>query len=525
MNTPSYHEHEEFNLRVKKREEIKDLGIEPYPHKYEPTQTAEYLHKQYEGKEVGHSDDGASGSTDSVKIGGRIVLFRAMGKNAFAQIQDHTGKIQVMFNRELTEVVGFDREKNESKPIKFIEKKLDLGDIIGIEGHLFRTQKNELTVYAKNVTVLCKTLLPLPDKHSGLVDKGVRYKKRYLDLICNEEVKKTFEIRSQIIKIIRNYFEEASFLEVETPIMQNIYGGAAAKPFTSHLNALDQEMFLRISLEIPLKKLLVGGFDRVFEIGKVFRNEGIDKTHNPEFTEIEAYASYWDYNDMMSFIEKLFEKIGLELYGTTEIPFVKEGQEEPTVIDVKAPWIRMTMKDAIANYGKIEVDKLSDDELKKLLLDKGEEDPKKVKSASRGALVALLFENFAEEHLIQPHHIIDHPIETTPLCKPHRNPKIGAEGYVERFESFVFGTELTNSYTELNDPVLQRKLLVDQAKQKDAGDEEAHPLDEDFIEAICQGMPPCCGLGMGIDRLVMLFTKRTTIKDVLLFPLMKTDET
>lgn len=524
MTTPSYHQHEEFSLRVQKRDEIKNIGIDPYPHKYEPTQTAAYLHEKYEGQEVGHSDDGASGSTDLVKIGGRMVLFRAMGKNAFAQIQDHTGKVQVMFNRELTSVEGYDQEKNEVKTIKFIEKKLDLGDIIGVEGHLFRTKKNELTIYAKKVTILCKTLLPLPDKHSGLADKGTRYKKRYLDLICHEEVKKTFYLRSQIIKIIRNYFEEANFLEVETPIMQNTYGGAAAKPFTTHLNALDQEMFLRISLEIPLKKLLVGGFDRVFEIGKVFRNEGIDKTHNPEFTLIEAYAAYWDYNDMMSFIEKLFEKIALALYGTTKIPFIKEGQEDPTIIDVKTPWKQISMKDSISHYASIEVDKLSDEELKKLLLDKGEEDPQKVQKASRGSLIALVFENFVEEHLIQPHHITDHPIETTPLCKPHRNPETREEGYVERFESFVFATELTNSYTELNDPVLQRKLLVDQAAQKEAGDEEAHPLDEDFIEAICQGMPPCCGLGMGIDRIVMLFTKCTAIKDVLFFPLMKSEE-
>jgi len=524
MSTPSYHQQEDFKLRNQKLKEIEEMGIDPFPPKFTPTEKAESLIKKYEGQEVGHSEDGANGSTDSVCVAGRLVLFRAMGKNAFAQIQDDTGRIQVMFNRDLTEVTGFDRETNESKPIKFIEKKIDLGDIIGIEGHLFRTQKNELTIYAKKVTLLCKTVLSLPDKHSGLSDKGVRYRKRYLDLISNQEVKKTFEIRSKIMKVIRSYFEDAGFLEVETPVLQNIYGGAEARPFKTHLNALDQEMFLRISLEIPLKKLIVGGFDKVFEIGKVFRNEGIDKTHNPEFTEIEAYASYWDYNDMMTFIENLCEKIALDLFGTTKLEFLKEGDEQPTVIDIKAPWKRMSMIESIKTYGDIDIYAHSDDELRSILKEKGEDDPKDIDQAPRGKLIAMLFEAFVEEHLIQPHHITDHPIETTPLCKLHRDPKLRKERIVERFESFIFANELANSYTELNDPVLQRTLLEDQNKKRETGDDEAHPLDEDFIEAICQGMPPCCGVGMGIDRLVMLLTRQISIRDVLFFPLMRFDD-
>jgi len=521
---PEYHQFEEYRNRLQKLEEIKALDMEPYPHKFSPNATAKSLKETYKDKEIGHSDDAASGSTPSVCLAGRLMLFRAMGKNAFAHIQDHTGRIQLMFNRDATEVVGYDPEKapQSPKPIKFIEKKIDLGDIIGVEGNLFRTQKGELTLFVKKCTLLCKTLLPLPDKHSGLTDKGILYRKRWLDLIINEETKKRFELRSKILKIIREYFEESNFLEVETATLQNIYGGANAKPFKTHLNALKQEMYLRISLEIPLKKLMVGGFDRVFEIGKVYRNEGIDKSHNPEFTLCESYAAYWDYNDMMSFIEKLFEKIALKLFNSTEIPMIHEGKE--IILDLKAPWKRMTMKEAVSEYGKIHVDTLSDQEIKDLLKEMTKQNPDDVDKASRGMLIAYLFEEFVEHHLIQPHHIIDHPIETTPLCKIHRQASEHKEILVERFESFILGFEFTNAYTELNDPIVQRKLLEQQQDLKEAGDEEAHPFDEEFIEAICQGMPPTGGLGFGVDRLIMLFTKAASIRDVILFPLMKGEE-
>jgi lysyl-tRNA synthetase class 2 len=458
-------------------------------------------------------------------VAGRLVLFRSMGKNAFANIQDSTGRIQVMFNRDLTEVSGLEKKEGaELTPIKFIEKKIDLGDIIGIEGHLFRTHKGELTIYAKKITLLCKTLLPLPDKHSGLADKGVRYRKRWLDLITNQDVAEIFRTRSRILQLIRRYFERNHFLEVETPVLQNVYGGAQARPFTTNLNALDQEMFLRISLEIPLKKLIVGGLSRVFEMSKVFRNEGLDRTHNPEFTELEAYAAYWDYNDMMAFTENLFEEIAVELFGTTQITLFSEQENKEYTIDMKAPWIRLSMKDSIKKYANIDVDKLSEEEMKALLKKKTPGDEEKISKGTRGELTALMFEAFAEEHLIQPHHIIDHPIETTPLCKLHRNPKLRHEGFVERFESFILGNEFCNSYTELNDPELQRKLLEEQAEKKLAGDDEASPLDEEFIEAICQGMPPAGGLGIGVDRLVMLFTKAYSIRDVLYFPIMRPEE-
>lgn len=525
---PEYHSHEEFQLRSQKLADIRKMGVEPYPHKYSPTHTSEELHKQYDTASIGHSEDASAGKTPQVTVAGRLVLFRSMGKNAFGHIQDASGRIQVMFNKELTKVDGYTADVGSDPealtPMKFIEKKIDLGDIIGIEGNLFHTQKGELTIFAHKVTLLCKTLLPLADKHSGLADKELRYRKRWLDLITNLDVANTFRTRSLILRLIRNYFETQGFLEVETPILQSIYGGAEARPFITKLNALDQEMFMRISLEIPLKKLIVGGMDRVYEIGRVFRNEGIDRTHNPEFTMVEAYAAYWDYNDMMRFVENLFEKIALELTGKTTITInnPEEPNEQPIELNLKAPWKRMTMKESIKTYGGLDVDSLSDDKIRSLLKESGHIDLKKLAALnSRGLLIAALFEVYAEPHLIQPHHIIDHPIETTPLCKPHRQKTERDEGLVERFESFILCREMCNAYSELNDPEIQRQLLVNQAQRRDAGDEEASPLDEEFIEAICQGMPPTGGIGIGIDRLVMVLTNTHSIRDVLFFPWMK----
>lgn len=518
-----YQTQEDFITRSQKLKEIHELGIDPYPPKFSPTATPGSIVQDYEGQEVGHSEDAAHGSTPAVSVAGRLVLFRAMGKNAFAHVQDETGRLQIMFNRDATHVAGF-TPTAELSALKFIEKKLDLGDILGIEGHLFRTQKGELTLLANKVTLLCKSLLPLPDKHSGLVDKGVRYRKRWLDLIAHPEVVQTFITRARILKNIRAYFEAHGFMEVETPVLQNVYGGAQARPFTTELHALNQPMYLRISLEIPLKKLIVGGHLKVFEMGKVFRNEGIDRTHNPEFTELEAYAAYADYNDMMVLTECLFQTLALELFGTTVLTFIREEGSEPVQIDLKAPWKRLSMTDSLKVYAHIDVHALSEHQMRERLLETGEHDPKEIKHATRGALIALLFETFVEEHLLQPHHIIDHPIETTPLCKLHRNPTLRAQGFVERFETFILGSEFCNSYTELNDPVLQRTLLEAQATRRASGDEEAPPLDEEFLEAICQGMPPTGGLGIGIDRLCMLFFKAHSIRDVLYFPLMRHEE-
>ncbi len=520
---PAYHLHEEFRNRTQKLAELRSLGIDPYPAKFTPSSTPGGLQTYYEGKEIGHSEDAEKGTTPFVLTAGRLILFRGMGKNAFAHLQDETGRIQIMFNRDQTQVEGY-AATPEMNPLKFLEKKVDLGDILGVEGYLFRTQKGELTLFAKKVVILCKSLLPLPDKHSGLADKGTRYRKRWLDMIAHPDVMATFHQRSKILKLIRSYFDHHGFTEVETPVLQNVYGGAEARPFTTNLHALDQEMFLRISLEIPLKKLIVGGMLKVFEIGKVFRNEGIDRTHNPEFTMLEAYAAYWDYNDVMAFIENLFEEIALKLFGTTDLTIKTDPEGPEHTISVKAPWKRMTMKESVKVYGGIDVDAIDEAKMRQILLEKGTLDPKEVQQASRGSLIAFLFEEFAEKHLIQPHHITDHPIETTPLCKLHRNPKERSEKLVERFETFILGGEFCNAYTELNDPELQRQLLLDQAEKKAAGDDEANPLDEEFIESICQGMPPTGGFGIGIDRLVMLFTGVHSIRDILFFPLMRPGE-
>lgn len=520
MSEPEYVQFEEFQNRKERLREIRELGVNPYPPHYCPSHEISSVLTQYAQDDIASFEDAEEKKSDHVCVAGRIVLHRSMGKNIFVQIQEGTARIQVLFNRDHTGVEGLSNKK-EITPHKFLEKKLDLGDIIGVEGHLFRTQKGELTIYATEVTLLCKSLLPLPDKHSGLANKEVRYRKRWLDLIANPDVFNTFKLRSQILMLLRQYFAKEEFMEVETPILETTYGGAQARPFTTHLNALHMDMYLRIALEISLKKLIVGGFNRVFEMGKLFRNEGIDATHNPEFTMVEAYAAYWDYQDVMRFTESLYEFVAKSLFGTTKLGLRKDKRGGEHEIDVKTPWIRMSMHDSIKTYANIEVDDLSDDEIRAILLEKTSLDPLVVKQAKRGILVAKLFEEFVEHHLIQPHFIIDHPIETTPLCKPHRSPELAEKGIVERFEGFILGTEVCNAYTELNDPIIQRTLLEEQDRLLAGGDSEANPLDEEFIEAICQGMPPCGGVGIGIDRLVMLFTGAPSIRDVLFFPMMR----
>lgn len=522
MTTQNFESLDEFQVRQEKVKELKALGIDPYPNRFVPTHEAFDLHKRYDKADVGTSELAEKGETEKATISGRIVLFRPMGKNIFAQIQDHSGRIQVMFNKDATKLAGYTGQ--EPSPFKVIEKKFDLGDIVGIEGNLFHTQKGELTLFAKEATLLCKTLLPLADKHAGFSDKEMRYRKRWLDLISNDEVRDTFRKRSEILRLIRRFFEAEEFIEVETPVLQSIYGGAEARPFTTELHALHQEMFLRISLEIPLKKLIVGGMHKVFEMGRVFRNEGIDRSHNPEFTLLEAYASYWDYNDMMSLLERLVEQLALALHGTTQIPAKNPHTGEDILVEVKAPWPRYTMKESIKKFANIDIEALRDQEMHDLLKKSGHIDKEKLEKLNRGLMIAALFEIFVEPKLIQPHHIIDHPVETTPLCKLHRNKKERSEGIVERFESFILAGEMCNAYTELNDPLLQKELLEGQAARRAGGDEEAAPYDEEFIESISQGMPPTGGIGIGIDRLVMLLTNNHSIRDVLFFPWMKPRE-
>jgi lysyl-tRNA synthetase, class II len=514
---PDYHDHEEFQNRSRKLQRIQELNVEPYPAKWSPSHRFADLIAAYENQVVGTSEEASRGETPHARLAGRLVLFRPMGKNTFAHLQEGRLRLQVMFNREQTAVAGYDSTRDpELTHQKFIEKLLDLGDIVGVDGHLFRTMKGELTLFVRELSLLCKTLLPLPEKHSGLTDKEVRYRKRWLDLISHHDVQETFVRRSQIVRILRDYLHEEGFLEVETPVLQGLYGGASAKPFVTHLNALNEELFLRISLEIALKKLIVGGMDRVFEIGKVFRNEGIDRNHNPEFTLMEAYAAYWDYHDMIQFMEKLCERIALQLYGTTQI-VTESGQ----ILDFQRPWKQLTMQQAMREYLQIDCEALSDQQMRDLLAQKTSLNPPRFQHASRGLLTAFLFEELVEPHLVQPQHILDHPIETTPLCKPHRDAAARQAGLVERFESYGLSHELANAYSELNDPVMQRKLLLQQAERRAAGDEEANPLDEDFIEAICQGMPPTGGIGIGVDRLVTLFLRAHSIRDVIYFPLMK----
>ncbi len=506
-----YLQSEEFLNRSRKLGEIRE-HLNPYPASWPVPETVQQLLDRMQKEQLGHSEEAESGATPHARIAGRIVLLRSMGKNCFLQIQEEEARIQLMFNRDHSKIAGLLAEESA---IKFLEKKLDLGDIIGVEGNLFYTQKGELTLYVKELTLLCKTLLPLPDKHSGLQDKEVRYRKRWLDMLAHKQGLQTFVQRSKLLMWLRQFFHELNFLEVETPILQNFYGGAEAAPFITHLNALDkQQMFLRISLEPSLKKLIVGGHLRVFEIGKAFRNEGIDKTHNPEFTMIEAYAAYWDYKDMMRLVETLFETLALKLHGSTVVRCVQPKTGLEYDVDFKAPWKAISMKESLKVYAEIDVDAMSDEALCNKLLTT-ELDPKEVKKATRGRMVALLFEEFVEQHLIQPHHIFDHPIETTPLCKPHRDEELRQSGIVERFESFVLASEVCNAYTELNDPILQRELLEAQTSR------DSMDLDEEFLEAIYQGMPPTGGVGIGIDRLVMLLTGNSSIRDVLYFPLMK----
>ncbi|WP_194843623.1 lysine--tRNA ligase [Candidatus Clavichlamydia salmonicola] len=513
---------EDFQLRAKKIEEIQSIGINPYPHKFDSPLSIQAICDLHDkDTSLANSHAAFNGEGPFFSVGGRLVLFRSMGKNAFARLTDATGQIQLMFNREISIAEGLTPESNITS-LKFLEKKVDLGDVLGVSGVLFRTGTGELTLLVQKWSILCKALLSLPDKHTGIVDKGVRYRKRWLDLISNSDVQKTFFLRSRIFKLIRDFLDQKQFMEVETPILQNSYGGAEAEPFITHVNALEQDMFMRISLEISLKKILVGGALRIFEIGKVFRNEGIDRTHNPEFTMIEAYAAYWDYNDMMVLVEELIEFIAISLFGTAQLPYDHCPQAPNVILDFSAPWKRLSMKEALLEYMNIDVDTKSNEELRKMLREKTDLEVVNFENASRGMLIFFLFDELVEALLIQPHHIIDHPKETTPLCKLHRSSAQLQEGLVERFESFVVGQELCNAYTELNDPMVQRNFLEEQIKLKEeVPNKEVHPLDEEFLEAICQGMPPAGGVGIGLDRLVALFANVASIKDVLYFPLLK----
>jgi len=488
-------EEEILKERLKKIEELEKQGISPYPYSFKNENHAGELQEKY--KKLKND----SKTKDKARVAGRVMTIRDIGQLIFLNLMDGSGKIQVQLQNGET----------PSKEIDFFKKFIDSGDFIGVEGLVVRTKRGELTILAHKVEMLAKSIRPLPEKWHGLQDKEERYRKRYLDLIMNPEVKEVFIKRSKAINAIREFLNERGFLEVDTPVLQPIYGGADAKPFTTHLNALNMKLYMRISPELYLKRLIVGGFEGVYEFSKNFRNEGIDRTHNPEFTLLELYKAYSDYNDMMKLTEDMYEQVAKKILGTTEIEY--QGKK----INLKAPWTRMTMKEAIKKYAKLDVDKLSDEKLLGII----EKNHIKTKGTSRGWLVTGIFEHFCEEHLVQPTFIYDYPEETTPLCKQKRGKEM--TNIIERFEPYIAGMEIGNAYSELNNPVRQEILLGQQAKELGKGNEEANPMDEDFVNALEVGMPPTGGLGLGIDRMIMFLTNSASIRDVLLFPFMKTE--
>ena len=480
--------HQLLKVRREKLSELQTEGRDPFQiTKYDQTAHSADIkdhYAEYDGKEV--------------SIAGRIMSKRVMGKASFCNVQDLKGNIQCYVSRD---ELGDDSYKDF--------KKMDIGDIVGIKGFVFTTKMGEISVHAHSVTLLSKSLQILPEKYHGLTNTDTRYRQRYVDLIMNEDVKKTFVMRSKIISCIRRYLDDLGFLEVETPMLVANAGGAAARPFETHYNALDEDVKLRISLELYLKRLIVGGMERVYEIGRVFRNEGLDTRHNPEFTLMELYQAYTDYQGMMDLTEDMFRHIAKQICGSTTIPYAD------VEIDLGKPFERLTMIDAIKKYTGIDFNEITTtEEAKKLADEKGVHyEDRHV----RGDIINLFFEEFVEEHLIQPTFITDHPIEISPLTKK----KPGHPEQVERFELYIYAREMCNAYSELNDPIDQRERFKAQEAALAAGDDEANTTDEDFLNALEIGMPPTGGIGYGIDRLVMLFTNSPAIRDVLLFPTMK----
>ena len=481
--------HQLLKVRREKLANLQEAGKDPFRiTKYDVT---------HHSREIKDNFETLEGKT--VSIAGRIMQKRVMGKASFCNVQDLQGNIQTYVARD---------NIGEESYADF--KKYDVGDIVGVKGEVFKTKTGEISIHAAEVTLLSKSLQILPEKFHGLTNTDIRYRQRYTDLIMNQDVKDTFVKRSKIISAIRRYLDSQNFMEVETPMLVANAGGAAARPFETHYNALDEDVKLRISLELYLKRLIVGGMERVYEIGRVFRNEGLDTRHNPEFTLMELYQAYTDYNGMMDLTENMFRYVAQEVCGTTLIPYAEE------MIDLGKPFERLTMIDAVKKYTGIDFDQVADTaEAKKLADEKGiHYEDRHVK----GDILNLFFEEFVEEHLIQPVFIMDHPVEISPLTK--RKPD--KPEYVERFELFIYGREMCNAYSELNDPIDQRERFKAQEAALAAGDEEANTTDEDFMNALEIGMPPTGGIGYGIDRLVMLLTNSPAIRDVLLFPTMKT---
>jgi len=481
---------EQMLVRLEKLKSLRKLGIEPYADKFERSHISTQIIENFTELE-----------NQEVSIAGRIMSKRDQGKVNFIHIHDINGRIQIYMRMDEVGEQNFE-----------LIKTLDIGDIIGVNGIVFRTQRGEISVKAKEVTLLAKSLRPLPEKFHGLTNVETRYRQRYLDLIMNAEVKETFIVRSRIIRAMRDYLEGKGFLEVETPTLMTIPGGAVARPFITHHNTLDMDLYLRIALELPLKRLIVGGFEKVFEIGRNFRNEGISIKHNPEFTMMELYQAYANYEDIMDLMEDMIVNIVQKVHSTLEITYQGES------INFAKPWRRVQMLDAIKQYAGVDFEKITTNQeavdvarQKGLDIKQGE---------SKGKIINAFFEEFVEPNLIQPTFIIGHPVEVSPLAK--RNA-VRPE-YTDRFEVFIYGREMGNAFSELNDPLDQRDRFEKQVIEREKGDEEAHMMDEDFLQALEYGLPPTGGLGVGIDRLVMLLTDSASIRDVILFPTMRPRE-
>ena len=481
---------DQIKVRREKLAQLQAEGMDPFAiTRFVSTTTAQEIKEHFDEMEG-----------KSVSIAGRLMSKRGMGKVSFCDLQDKTGRIQLYARKD---------EMDEAEYNRF--KKYDIGDIVGVEGEIFRTQRGEMSVRAKTITLLSKSLLPLPEKFHGLTDKETRYRQRYVDLIVNPEVKRNFIIRSQFIKHLRDYLDNMGYIEVETPVLNTIAGGAAARPFITHHNTLDIDMYMRIATELPLKRLIVGGMDRVYEVGRIFRNEGMDPKHNPEFTTVELYQAYADFHDMMDIAEGVYTTFAQKYLGTYELNWMGE------TIDLTPGWPRLTMVDAVKQYVGVDFGAITDDaEAVAAAKAVGVELAEAAEKTWGNALYAC-FDQKVEEHLVQPTFITMYPVEVSPLTK--RSPE--DPRLTERFEFFICRSEMGNAYSELNDPIDQRERFMKQVEQRERGDDETEMLDEDFLTALEYGMPPTGGMGMGIDRAVMLFTGADTIRDVILFPTMK----
>ncbi|AEB11850.1 lysine--tRNA ligase [Marinithermus hydrothermalis] len=479
---------EQTQQRLRNLEALKEAGYEAYPYRYPKTHDAAQILEAHAGAGPGEE------WPEVVRLAGRLVALRRMGKVTFAHLLDGSGRIQLYFNKQET-------------PDYNLLKKLDIGDIIGVEGTVFTTKTGEITVRVTRWTLLVKSLRPLPDKWHGIRDKEVRYRQRYLDLIVNPEVREVFKKRAQIVRFVRRFLEDRGFLEVETPVIVPTAGGTEARPFRTYHNALGTEFELRIALELPLKRLLVGGFEKVFEIGRVFRNEGIDAQHNPEFTMLELYWAYADYNDVAQLVEDLLSSLAKAIHGSYTVPY--QGRE----IDFTPPFKRISFVETLKERAGLDFDPLDLEQLQRWARAKHPE----FADVPSYKLLDKLFEHYVEAELWNPTFVYDFPLAISPLAKKHREKP----GLTERWDLFVAGLELAPAYSELNDPLDQRARFEEQARRREAGDEEAHGYDEDFLVALEHAMPPAGGLGIGIDRLTMILTDMPSIRDVILFPLLK----